>query len=429
MQLFHRPSFPPLRLILVCFAALAVSFPIAIISISKLLVFLYAMGSLVAGWVVQNKRQKEVENYSTIPILVAIAAIGASGLWSSGTTPEVLAAVSKHAKLVLIPVILYLLRSRREAMIAMVFFAIGQIFLLLSTWLLASGINVPWSKNTADSVQLAIFSSYLDQSIMTAVFAAFCWHLRVLLPARLRPTAIIASLMAMVCVFFFFQGRTGHVIALAMIALACFFEAPKRYRIGALLLPLIILLGLFAGSEKVRQGLTEAANGIGVFSQGTISTSSAAIRINFWHRSIQAMGEYPWLGSGAGSWSHEFNLKEAASAQPNFVKNRGNPHQEFLLWGVELGILGIALLCGIFSALYRDSLLLAQAPRRTAQSLLLALILACLFNTALFDALIGDFFWAAFGLILALGRYLGLAPGQPRAAIAQPLSREQSRLP
>ena len=67
-----------------------------------------------------------------------------------------------------------------------------------------------------------------------------------------------------------------------------------------------------------------------------------------------------------------------------------------------MGLPGILLLCALFAALYRDSQQLAAPERRALQSVLLALLVACLFNCALHDAMIGDFFCITLGLLLAL---------------------------
>ena len=123
----------------------------------------------------------------------------------------------------------------------------------------------------------------------------------------------------------------------------------------------------------------------------------------------------PLQGTGTGSWQKEFNALQHSSAatlpSDTAGKVHRNPHQEFLLWGVELGLPGIALFCAVLLALYRDSRQLEAPARRAMQSVLAALTLACLFNCTLYDALIGDFFCVALALVAALG-----AAAMPSAA-------------
>ena len=85
------------------------------------------------------------------------------------------------------------------------------------------------------------------------------------------------------------------------------------------------------------------------------------------------------------------------------VGERSNPHQEYLLWGVQLGVPGIFLLLALMISIMKDTLSMETQAARATQSALLALAIACLFNSSLYDAQIGDFFCVVLGLLLALG--------------------------
>ena len=80
-----------------------------------------------------------------------------------------------------------------------------------------------------------------------------------------------------------------------------------------------------------------------------------------------------------------------------------NPHQEYLLWGVELGVFGIILLLSFFICLLRDSLKFSINIQRSMIAVTLATACACLFNSTLYDGLIGDYFCVILGLIFAWG--------------------------
>lgn len=419
-------SFPNVRFSILCFAAVAVALPMAIISIAKLLLFLCALGVLVDGWLSQRRAPALLLASASPVILLTLVLMAVSGLWSTGTTDEALLAIVKHGKLALIPIVLSLTRSRREALVAVAFFVGGQVFSLSSTWLMFMGIAVPWATSKEMGIceicSFAVFSSYLDQSIMTAVLAAVCWHLRCYAGTRWRtPLALTTAGLALVCVFFIFQGRTGHLVAIALMTLAIVWEFPTRYRFQLVLIPLLLTAVLATSSGKVSHGLTEIGNSIESFNQSgpTSSSSSSSIRIDLWHRSLQSLAASPWHGTGVGSWEREFKRQETIHAQvpaPSSANvQHHNPHQEYLLWGVELGVPGIALLCAVLLALYRDSLRLETPARRAMQSVLLALTIACLFNCTLYDSLIGDFFCIALALLLALGNHTA-----PLAAATSP---------
>ena len=116
------------------------------------------------------------------------------------------------------------------------------------------------------------------------------------------------------------------------------------------------------------------------------------------------MSESPVLGSGAGSWSNEFNrLERIDNPEHKDINPLGNPHQEYLLWGVQLGAVGMLLLFALMISMIKDTLSIDTQTARATQSSLAALAIACLFNSSIYDAQIGDFFCVVIGLLLALG--------------------------
>jgi O-antigen ligase len=75
------------------------------------------------------------------------------------------------------------------------------------------------------------------------------------------------------------------------------------------------------------------------------------------------------------------------------------------MWGVQLGVPGILLLLALMASIMKDMLSMETQAARATQSALLALAVACLFNSSIYDAQIGDFFCVLLGLLLALGLY------------------------
>ncbi len=418
-------SISSVRLFLICFAAVALALPMAILSLAKLMALLGALILLVGRWVGRRAEPALPTSAVSLMVLLTLTLMLGSALWSTGSNEEILTAMSKHGRLILIPVMLCLIRNRREASLALAFFVGGQLFLLGSTWLLFAGVPVPWVTSKEAGIceicSYAIFSSYLDQSIMTAVLAAVCWHLRPLAPTRYRTAlALLVATLALACVFFLFQGRTGHLVAIAMLVLALAWELPQPLRGKALLLTLLLLAGLMAGSSKVTDRFREVRDGVQSFHQRDELPSSTGLRLDLWQRSVQSITDSPWIGTGVGSWNREFKRQEQNHLRDMPINRASsqhhNPHQEYLLWGVELGLAGVVMLCGLMLALYRDSLRLDPPQRRAMQSVVLALCIACLFNCSLYDALIGDFFCITLGLLLRLAAPLDARPALPEMA-------------
>ena len=61
------------------------------------------------------------------------------------------------------------------------------------------------------------------------------------------------------------------------------------------------------------------------------------------------------------------------------------------------------LLLAIFAAAAQDAMSFVPPVMRATLSLLAAAAVACLFNSTLYDALVGDYFCVALGLLMALG--------------------------
>ena len=405
-------------------AAASVGLSIVLISIAKLLLVLCGLATLLfAALRSAPAAPTDAPPSMRTPavLLLAFFTFALSLLWTAAPQAEALGAVAKYGKLLVIILIVLLIRTRREAKCALAAFAAAQLFLLLSSWMLFAGLPVPWATSNMALTGYAVFSSYLDQSIMGAIFAALCWHFRGLLPGKHGPrVAVAVAMLALGNVFFVLSGRTGHLVAIALLSVAAMWELPRRYRLGAVLLPFVLVAILSVVSPAVHQRVVQAKNELQAFSfdkgadivNGGVSSSSG-IRLHFWHRALQSIRDNPLLGSGVGSWASEYNrLEQRDKAKYNAVKE-GNPHQEYLLWGVQLGIPGLLLIAAFMLSVLRDSMEMETPFARATQSGLLALAVACLFNSSLYDGLIGDFFCVLIGLLLALGLSKPAGPPTP----------------
>lgn len=405
---------------MICTAAASVGLSMAIVSISKLLLVICGLVVLLFSRHTKDISALDATSdtggtsgffnglsaFSTpYAVLVAIFAFAVSLLWTVAPQADALGSLAKYGKLITILLILGLIRSRREAQLALASFVLAQAFLLASSWMLYFHLPVPWATSNMALLEFAVFSSYLDQGIMGAVLAALCWHLRSLAPGRFgKPVAVAIAAAAMANVLFVLSGRSGHVVAIALLSLAIMWELPRRLRLVALVVPFILVLIFFFSSTKVRERLMGVKTEVASYSSQVQPTTSSGIRLGFWRRAVQVIAENPVAGAGVGAWSTEYNrLQRSHNPAHVDIAGNGNPHQEYLLWGVQLGIPGIALFCALLLASLRDSLKMEPAHARALQSTVMALAIACAFNASIYDALIGDFFCVLLGLLLALG--------------------------
>ncbi len=372
-----------------------------------------AAKTLAAGW---------ADLWTVKAVLVICAAFGLSLLWTQAPLDEALTIWVKHGKLLEIVLLVCLVRSQFEAKTAMAAFVAGQALLMLTSWLLVLGVPVPWGDQFQG--RYVVFSSYLDQSIMFSASAAVFWHLRASTKAPAWFGALLA-VAALANVLLFLEGRTGYVVALTVIGLITFWALPRRWRLsGVLVVPCAMVLGLWLGSTSFQARVLKMLPEGQAYATASAKESSTGWRLNAWHRSVQAIGQSPWFGHGVGSWTPTVKNLEGDAAIKTFGQgNASNPHQEYLLWAVELGVVGGLLLLALLASIARDASRFATPVKRSTWSVLAALGIACLFNSALYDGLIGDFFVIALGVLLALGLQPGDAestePTEPKEPMKQ----------
>lgn len=406
------------RLIVACLAAVSVSLPIAWISLAKVLLFVLGLVYLVAGhW--SGRRDTALPRlWTTYAILGMLIASALSLLWTEADLNSALYSYVKHAKLLGILLMVAFIRTLREARTALTFFAAGQLFLLLSSWLMFVGVPIPWVGDVA--TQYVVFSSYLDQSIMFAAAAAVFWHMR---GEGLWPhwLGTVAAVLALANALLLLEGRTGYLVALTSLSLGLMWAMPKRFRMATMVVtPAVALLVLSLVSSQVHERVTKIiSEGVNYSqSQQVAIGDSAGWRLNAWRRSMQAMGDEPLRGLGVGAWTPAVKQYEGGTSATQLFGegNHSNPHQEYLLWGVELGVGGMVLLIAMMLCMARDALRFPDSIQRATLSVLAALAVACLFNSTLYDDWIGDFFCISLGLLFAAG---ARSPPPPKPATAR----------
>ena len=396
---------PGLRLGLVCLAAASAGLSVVIISISKFLLVIAVLTALLSGKrpVVEGAPLQKM--WAPQLATVVVFAFASSLLWTVAPLDQALGALGKYGKLMVIPALLVLIRTKQEACYALVCFLGAQVFLLISSWLLYFHVPVVWATSNMALYQYAVFSSYLDQGIISAVVAAIFWHLKALTPSKALFYAFIGiALLALANVFIVFVGRTAYLIGIAMVSLAVFWLLPRKYRLAVVLLPPLLLLLAFLSFDQVAQRVSFTKAEVSDFSAGIGAATSADNRLDFWKASTKAIVEKPLDGTGVGSWATTYNkIQKNIYPSHKDLTVGGNPHQEFLLWGVQLGVGGIMLLVAFMTAVMLDLRKMDTPVGRAGLSVLVALAIACLFNSSLYDAYIGDFFCLSLGVLLAYG--------------------------
>jgi O-antigen ligase len=310
--------------------------------------------------------------------------------YGSATQNDALAMVNKYRELFFIPVLIPFLSIERYRDWAWKAFMLVSVLTLIGSYLMDMGVL------GADKQLDPSFKSRITHSIFIAFFAFFCLHKSY---DDMRYSKLYIAFFSL-CVgnlFFVVEGRTGQFIVIALILL---FTLQRLGNIGRLftVIAVTLLLTLFLNfsdkASRIYEGVTNTQDYLKLVPGQT--ESSMGQRYNFWTYSLKLIAEKPLLGHGTGSFAKEY--QQIANGERVITSN---PHNEFLMITVQLGLLGLFIYLGFFASQYYCARALPKTDKWLAQGVLLSLFITSLFNTPFFDHTEGHWFATMIALCFA----------------------------
>ena len=386
------------------------------ISLSKIAL---VAGALWTRWISYNTQTRKkthfsIENISLLNkvIYFSIAWILISTAWTPVDVDTAIYAFTKHAKILIIPLIVYISTSEKIGSKCLNYALYTQIGICIVSWFLAIKFSInQYLAEDFVSLNLSgqnfnVFSeSQLDQSIMFVVSAAIIWHIRNTIPIS-KWIIYTSVFLFLTNVLFLANSRTGYILAIASVTLAIYYLPPFKFKWAALMMaPCLLITLLLLGSQQFSDRVNQVVHEVQSTEQPENVKTSSGWRLNAWQRSIEAFYDRPILGHGLGSWTYAAKKAEGDKGNDVFGKgNRSNPHQEYLLWAVEFGLVGILLKIILIYSVFVSSKSNIPQYRNATNATLLCIVLAGLFNSVIFDDLIGDFLLIFLALCLAAGQ-------------------------
>ena len=165
-------------------------------------------------------------------------------------------------------------------------------------------------------------------------------------PLTLVCTALVLVMLGNI--FYFSTGRTALVTIFVLFALLAL--KIRNIRAIAGLLAVAIILGVIAWmSSPYLRARTEAIQTEAQKYEKTDERTSTGERLEFWKKSIEFIRQAPVIGHGTGSIRALF--EKAATGQTGLAGIvAANPHNQTLAVGIQLGVLGIAVLWAMWVA-------------------------------------------------------------------------------
>lgn len=333
--------------------------------------------------------------------MMALAALGlfmllVLGTLYGGRNPgDATAYLSKYIDLLFIPVFAFFFRDailRRRALYAL---AASLALVLALSFLIAAGMPVagPLRGSPGNPV---VFKQYLTHGVLMA-YGAFLFAELALAEAsrRRRMLWFAAAIAAAVNVIFLGQGRTGYLL---LVILAVYLGYTRlhwgRLALGVAAMAAIITAAvLIPGPFQQRLGLGADEQTSRISEDARISNAE---RLELYRASLAIIRDQPLLGVGTGGFPRAY----AEKARDGKVPEIRNPHNEYLLIMVQLGLAGLVVLLYLFWTQWRLAPRLATPLEwHLARGLALTMAVGCLFNSWLLDHTEGLLFAWLTGLL------------------------------
>lgn len=295
-------------------------------------------------------------------------------LYSSAQIDESLSYLKKYRELLFILIFVSLLKDNPKAQENCLHsFIIGCIILLFISY----GMHFSWLASAKYGNSLI---HHIAHSFFMAIFCFWALH-KTFDSHQYRYLWAVIFLLGAINLLCVSPGRTGMLVFFVLMILFLHQRLSKRFQVvGLLLLPLACVV-LFNVSSNFSERTIAAYQEIQNYEYGG-SRTSLGQRFDWWVDSGILIREKPFLGHGTGAFTREHGrlIEETDNKATN------NPHNEYLLIGVQLGLVGAFMFTALLVTQYVCSSKLQTAHRRFVQGVILAMIVGCLMNSFLLDS-------------------------------------------
>jgi O-antigen ligase len=339
-------------LVLVFFA-----FPmsVALANVALLLTLMFWLLGWVWGTSLRDTRQA-LTNPVMLPALALFAWIAVAALWSPAEGGQIAGALQKYSKFLMLALFIGLLQdpaTRRRCWQA---FALAMLFTLTVTWL-NIWFDFAWTRtrNQGFGQDHTVFKDRIAQGILMSFFTLMAMHQAV--QASTRTRAILGGCVAGLAAFsvlFLSDGRTGYLALLLALAVFSVFAVgmkPRKLIIAVAAIAAVLVLAFTTSTQL--QIRTEQAWEEGLQSSGIAPVTSVGARVEMGRFALEKSLEAPILGHGTAAYPA---LAKNHFTDPSWCSVVCvHPHNQFLFFLFEQGLIGLALFLWFLFAIARQA--------------------------------------------------------------------------
>jgi O-antigen ligase len=315
-------------------------------------------------------------------------------LYSTGERSDALDDGSSYRRLLFIPILIWLFHASTLHRRALGFYMAGAI----ATLLLSTTNYLGWTSffqiyGPAPLYLAAVFQpAPIAQSVFMAVLLCAA-----ILCAWSAPRARTKYLMAGVAVltfinlFFMLTSRTGQICVFVVIPWMLWTstrhlrQQNRKRNLVLLMIGCALFTAMVAGlATRPGSRLNELGHEITDFKHSGTETS-AGQRLWFYSMMGTLIQNHPLIGTGTGSLKAE-TQKLIDQHQTEYTVAIRDPHNQYLDFMAELGVVGLGLFLWLMVAAYRSARELDPLERQFLQATVVIFAVAALFNSSLVDS-------------------------------------------
>ena len=336
-----------------------------------------------------------------LPVLLWVLA-AAGMLWADVTLAERLGGLSGFHRLLVIPILLIHFRRSERGLWVLYGFFVGALALLLVSWGLALIPGLAWrGKEFGVPTKDRIFQGVEFMLCAFALLGYACEAGRV---QRWRSALGFAALalLFLANIFFVVTGRTALLVAPVLLLMLGWREFRWKGLAGAALAGVVVSATIWYGSPYLRNKLMTSVEELQAYRMKD-QANSTGLHMEFLRKSLLFVETAPIIGHGTGSIPEQFRNSEVGRSGASSIYT-DNPHNQIFAVGIQLGLVGVALLLAMWLAHLSLFLRGAGMTAWIGSIVVVQNIVASLFNSHLFDFTSGWLY--VFGVGVAGGMVL-----------------------